>query len=204
MSNQLQQLNADMAAVVEGVHQVLVQIHNGERGIGAGTIWHSQGLILTNHHVIDGRYGASRQLTVTLPNGRDVAAKVIRSDPARDVAALMIEVDDLPTIELGNSESLRPGTWVFALGHPWGIANAVTSGIVIGQGAPPEFQMGHNEWIAVSLHMRPGNSGGPLVNGDGCLVGINTFITGPDVGYAIPVHTVKRFLRETLGSGVAA
>jgi serine protease Do len=204
MPSLLQQLNADMADVVDGVHKVLVQIHNGERGIGAGTVWHAQGLILTNNHVIDGRYGASHQLAVTLPDQRELPAKVISNDPTRDIAALMIEADDLPTIELGDSKALQPGSVVFALGHPWGIANAVTAGVVIGVHPPPEFNMVHDDWVAVSLHMRPGYSGGPLVDENGRLVGLNTFITGPDVGYAVPVHVVKQFLRETIGSGVAA
>jgi S1-C subfamily serine protease len=87
-----------------------------------------------------------------------------------------------------------------ALGHPWGVQGAATSGIVIGKGTNlPEMPPGR-DWIALSLHLRPGHSGGPLLNADGALIGINTMITGPDVGFAIPVDTVKFFLRQALGA----
>ena len=202
MTNRLTQLNEAMADIVEQVHGSLVQIHNGKRGIGAGTIWHEQGLILTNAHVIEGR-GQSHHLSVTLPDGRELPTQVLEVDRQRDIAALYVEADDLPFIELGESQHLKTGEWVFAAGHPWGVRNAVTSGIVIGLNSPPEMQLSHSDWIAVSLHMRPGHSGGPLVDGRGRLVGMNTFITGPDVGYAVPVHVIKRFLKDKLGSHVA-
>lgn len=200
--NILQRLNDEMAEVVDGVHQALVQIHNGQRGIGAGTIWHEQGLILTNAHVVEGR-GRSSHLSVTLFDGREFEARIIGSDPRHDIAALMITADSLPTIEPGDSRGLNAGEWVFAVGHPWGIINAVTSGVVIGLNPPPELQLPNEDWIAVDLHMRPGFSGGPLVDRHGRLVGINTMITGPNVGYAIPVHIVKKFLKENIGSAVA-
>ncbi|MCI0709319.1 MAG: S1C family serine protease [Chloroflexi bacterium] len=200
--NILQRLNNEMADVVDGVHQALVQIHNGQRGIGAGTIWHEQGLILTNAHVVEGR-GRSGHLSVTLFDGREFEARIIESDPTHDIAPLMITADNLPTIEPGDSRGLNAGEWVFAVGHPWGIVNAVTSGIVIGLHPPPELQLPNEDWIAVDLHMRPGFSGGPLVDRHGRLVGINTLITGPNVGYAVPVHVVKKFLKENIGSTVA-
>lgn len=202
MAQRLLQLNNAMADVVDHVHGALVQIHNGQRGIGAGTIWHEQGLIMTNAHVIQGE-GRETHLTVTLPDGRELAAQVLDVDRQRDIAALYVEANGLPTIELGQSQQLKAGEWVFAVGHPWGVKNAVTSGIVIGLNPPPEMKLAHDEWIAVSLHMRPGHSGGPLVDGQGRLVGMNTLITGPDVGYAVPVHLIKQLLQEKLGSHVA-
>jgi serine protease Do len=124
---------------------------------------------------------------------------VLAFDPDNDLAALSVMADDLPTIELGKSHDLRPGHWVMAVGHPWGVSGAVTGGIVIGTGKNlPGIPGGHRDWIAVSLHMRPGHSGGPLVDNEGRLVGINTMIAGPDVGFAIPLHTVKRFLKRSL------
>ncbi|MBZ0284472.1 MAG: S1C family serine protease [Anaerolineae bacterium] len=195
MSDLLQALNDSLADTIERVHHSLVQISNG-RGAGAGTIWHSDGLIITNAHVVRGR----NHLNVTLPDGRTLPAEVIAYDEARDLAALSIKVEDLPTIEIGDSRNLKAGQWVMAVGHPWGVQGAVTSGVVIGAGADlPEMQTGR-EWIALSLHMRPGHSGGPLVDSAGRLVGINTMITGPDVGFAIPVQTVKMFLKETIGA----
>ena len=189
-----QQLDSEMAAVVEKVRGSLVQIRNGHRGAGAGTIWHSKGLIVTNAHVV-GR-GSVR---VTLPDGRTLPARVLASDADRDLAALVVDATDLPTIELGDSRKLQAGQWVLAMGHPWGVKGAISAGIVIGLG-PAWAEMGasNREWVLVSLHLRPGHSGGPLVDADGRLVGINTMINGPDVGVAVPVQDVKSFLREAL------
>lgn len=202
--NTLQQLNADIACTVADAQRALVRIHNGD-GNGAGTIWHAAGLIITNAHVIDPprRWGrvAQRSLHVTLPGGATLPAHVLASDPARDLAALSVNADNLPTIALGKSRDLRPGDWVMAVGHPWGVAGAVTGGVVIGRGVgTPELVDPAREWIAVSLHMRPGHSGGLLVDVAGRLVGINTMIAGPDAGYAIPLHVVKRFLKQHLTS----
>ncbi|MBL8164680.1 MAG: trypsin-like peptidase domain-containing protein [Anaerolineae bacterium] len=195
MMDVLQQLNDRLAANVEQVRASLVQISNG-RGAGAGTIWHSDGLIITNAHVVRGHHN----LKVTLPDGRTLPSETIAYDEDQDLAALAVQASGLPTIALGDSRDLRPGQWVMAVGHPWGVQGAITSGVVIGAGADlPEMRTGR-EWIALSLHMRPGHSGGPLVNAAGQLVGINTMITGPDVGFAIPVQTVKRFLKAAIGA----
>jgi S1-C subfamily serine protease len=197
MSTLLQQLNDALADTVDSVRKSLVQITNGQ-GVGAGTIWHSDGLIITNAHVVRGHHS----LNVTLPDKRKLPAQVIAYDESADLAALAVEARDLPTIEIGDSRQLKAGQWVMAVGHPWGVQGAVTSGVVIGIGAnlPEMGQMQPGrEWIALSLHMRPGHSGGPLVDSEGRLVGINTMITGPDVGFAIPVQTVKSFLKETIG-----
>jgi S1-C subfamily serine protease len=191
----LRDLQNNLADVIDHVHQSLVQISNG-RGAGAGTIWHSDGLIITNAHVVHGH----QHLNVTLPDGRTLPTQVIAYDKDLDLAALSVNADNLPTIELGDSRLLKAGQWVMAVGHPWGVQGAITSGVVIGAGGDlPEMQTGR-EWIALDLHMRPGHSGGPLVDSAGRLVGINTMITGPDVGFAIPVQTVKTFLKEALGA----
>jgi serine protease Do len=197
-SNLLRQINDTLADTVERVQASLAQIVNG-RGAGAGTIWHPDGLIVTNAHVVRGRHG----LHVVLPGGQRLPAAVIAYDEPLDLAALSVEAAGLPTIVLGDSRQVRPGQWVMAVGHPWGVIGAVTSGVVIGAGAQlPEvgqMQPGR-EWIALDLHMRPGHSGGPVVDSAGRLIGINTMITGPDVGFAIPVHVVKAFLKERLGT----
>jgi serine protease Do len=88
-----------------------------------------------------------------------------------------------------------------ALGHPWGVPGAATAGVVIGTGEDmPEMPLTGRDWIAVGLHLRPGHSGGPLVDSQGRLVGINTMMIGPEVGMAVPVHVVKAFLRRELGT----
>ena len=196
MNKLLEDFNEGMAAAVRDVQRSLVIITNGHRGQGAGTIWHAEGLILTNAHVI-GR-GAPQ---ITLEDGRTFPARVLARDKQLDLAALSIEAEDLPTIEPGLSKSLRAGEWVMAIGHPWGVAGAVTAGTVIGVGQSLYAPGGNQqEWVAVSLHMRPGHSGGPLIDAQRRLIGINTMISGPDVGFAVPVHVVKQFLRERLGS----
>jgi S1-C subfamily serine protease len=194
-TNLLQQLNNDMSTTVSKVRRSLVQINNGRGGAaGAGTIWHEAGLIITNAHV------AQRDmLKVSLSDECTLPARLLAYDVERDLAALSVEANDLPTITLGHSRQLQPGQWVLALGHPWGVPGAVTAGVVINTGPPPEIPT-RGELIQVGLHLRPGHSGGPLVDIHGRLVGINTMIAGPDVGLAIPVHVVKAFLHETLGA----
>jgi serine protease Do len=194
VSELLQQLNAEMACVVDGVRRSLVQITNGRHGAGAGTIWHPDGLILTNAHVVK-----NRSLRVTLVDGQARPAQLLAHDRSLDLAAVSIDGGDLPTIELGDSRDLQPGQWVMALGHPWGVPGAVTAGIVTGAGPRlPEMPFSERDWIAVSLHLRPGHSGGPLVDAQGRLVGINTIMAGPNLGLAVPVHVVKAFLRQAL------
>ncbi len=193
----LQQLNAEMAALAEGTQHSLVQITNGRGGAGAGTIWHPDGLIVTNAHVIAGRHA----LNVTLTDGRRFPARVLAEDTDHDLAALAIDAIGLPIIEPGDSKHLRSGQWVIAVGHPWGITGAVSGGIVIGMGSEwPETPPSGSDWVVVSLKVRPGNSGGPLIDTRGRLVGINSMMTGPNVGVAVPAHVVKRFLKEALGT----
>lgn len=198
MNSLVQQLNDDLASVAQTVRHSLVQITNRRGSVGAGTIWRSDGLIVTNAHVVTGRH----TLQATLATGETYPARVLAASESLDLAAVMIEADNLPTIELGDSRQLRPGQWVMSMGHPWGILNAVTGGIIISMGrrlGDIEFQ-NEQDWIAVNLKLRPGHSGGPLVDAQGHLLGVNTIMNGPEVGIAIPVHVVKGFLKTQLGS----
>ena len=195
MVNVLQQVNDALAALVERVRHGLVQISNSRGGRGAGTIWHSDGLIVTNAHVV--RHATPQ---ITLADGRTLPARVLASDIDDDLAALSVAAGGLPAIAHAASWPLRPGHWVLALGHPWGVTGAATAGMVIAVGAPPEMPRVRRELIQVSVHLRPGYSGGPLVDGHGCLVGINTMMAGPDVGLAIPFPRVAAFVRRVLGS----
>lgn len=189
-------LNAALSVTVDGVLRSVVQVRDTSRGAGAGTIWHSDGLIITNAHVA--RYGA---LQVALHDGRVLPATVIARDEERDLAALSIEANDLPTIPIGSSRHLQPGQWVMALGHPWGVTNAVTGGILIGVGNNlPELKVMRQDWVVADLHLRPGNSGGPMIDVAGRLIGVNTLMTGPGVGVAVGVDAAKQFLRDTLGA----
>ena len=196
MSALFEQLNDELAAIISTVQRSVVQVRDQSRGAGAGTIWHSDGLIVTNAHVV--RRGP---LQVALPDGRVLPATLLARDDEHDLAALSIEANDLPTIQPGNSRRLQAGQWVFAVGHPWGIANAATGGVVIGRGSQmPELPVASNDWVVADLHLRPGNSGGPLVDVSGKLVGVNAMMTGPGVGVAVAVDAVKEFLRNALGT----
>jgi serine protease Do len=195
----LEQLNAALAEVCDKVCASVVQVRDETRGAGAGTIWHAEGLIVTNAHVV--HHGP---LKVALYDGRVLDAKLLARDEQHDLAALAINASDLPTIELGSTRRLQPGQWVMALGHPWGVANAVTEGVLIGVGRQlPELPFASGDWVVADLHLRPGNSGGPLVDSRGRLIGVNTLMNSPGVGVAVSVDAVKEFLRRTLGSAVA-
>ncbi len=202
VSNILQQINDDAATISDRVLNSLVQINNGQRGVGAGAVWQADGLIITNAHVILGRRGqVSNALSVTLRNGQDYPARLVAFDAQRDLAALRIDAADLFPIEIGDSHQLHAGDLVLALGFPWGVKGGATSGVVIGSGAQlPELGDNQRQWIAASLHLRPGHSGGPMVDSRGRLVGINTLMNGPEVGVAIPVHVAQEFL-EAVATG---
>jgi S1-C subfamily serine protease len=198
MANILQQLSTEMTGVVAHVHASLVRVSNGPSGAGAGFVWNSEGLILTNAHVVH-----NERPNVTLPDGRSLPAAVTAYDAERDLALLSVKARGLPALPLGDSRHVHPGQWVFAVGHPWGIHGAVTAGVVIGLGHDLPEMAGPRrgparEWLMASLVLRPGNSGGPLVDVHGRLLGVNTIMTGPEVGGAVPVHVVEAFLKEGL------
>ena len=159
MLDQIESLNMELGELVENAKRSLVVIRSGGRGIGAGSIWHSDGLIVTNAHVT-----AQGNLEVSLPGGNVHPAKVLASDTDKDIAVLEIDFQDLetpplPTIELGDSKDLAAGQWVMALGHPLGVHGAVSSGVVIEVGPDlPEAPGNGREWISASLRLRPGYS----------------------------------------------
>ena len=196
MSATVQQLNADMTSVVQSAKRALVQVHHGRRGTGAGTIWHSDGLIVTNAHVVSGG-----SLRVTLSSGVTLPARTLAQDPELDLAALMVDAKYLPTMEVGNSRDIKPGQWVIALGHPLGVKEAATAGVIVGAGSwEQETPKPKREWIINNLSLRPGHSGGPLLDVHHRLIGINTIMTGPDTGLAVPSHVIKAFLKERVGA----
>jgi serine protease Do len=191
------QLNDDLGDIADLVRKSLVRVEVGRHGAGSGVVLDSTGLIVTNAHVVSGKSGRGKgpDLRVTLNNGETYPAQLLAKDTDHDVAALKIEAEGLVPIELGDSQTLRPGQWVLAMGHPWGVAGAATGGIVIGSGGDlPERPGSRDDWIAVGLSLRPGHSGGPMVDAEGRMVGLNTMMAGLDVGMAVPVQTIKEFL----------
>lgn len=200
MESLLQQLDREMGELVERASKSIVQVRNSQGGAGAGSVWHSDGLIITNAHVVH-----EDSPTVVLNDGREFPARVVARSETHDVAALSIDAQGLEAMPIGNSLDVDAGQWVVAIGHPWGMVNAATAGVLIGlesesrSGGDPSKQ-----WSAVNLPLRPGNSGGPLIDAEGRLIGINTMMNGPDIGMAVPVHEVKRFLDQELKTKAAA
>lgn len=165
-------------------------------GLGSGVIIDSEGYIVTNNHVIAG----ADLIEVTLENNRVYPARLVGTDPATDIALLKIEENNLPAIPLGNSDDLRLGEWVLAIGSPYDLRSTITAGIVSAKGRSlPNYdgQYRVESFIQTDAAVNPGNSGGALVNAVGELVGINTSIislTGSYTGYsfAVPVNIVKK------------
>jgi len=178
-------------------------------GIGSGVIISQDGYIITNNHVIEG----ADEISVTLNDKANYSAKVVGADPNTDIALIKIDAKNLPTIEFGNSDNLKVGEWVLAVGNPMNLTSTVTAGIVSAKGrnlgiigSEPNGQSGKSNmsiesFIQTDAAVNPGNSGGALVNLRGELVGINTAImsqTGSYTGYsfAIPVNIVKRVVGD--------
>ena len=190
-TNAMRQINDDAASLIERVRPTLVQVTSGRRGAGAGIVWSSDGLIITNAHVI-----RRSKPQVVFGDGKTLPAEVLGIDRENDLAAIKVEAKDLPAAEAGNSREMGTGQMVIALGHPWGIIGAVTSGMVVGSGQNlAGMPGGDRELIAISLHLRPGFSGGPLIDDQGRVVGVNVMMAGPEVGLAIPSHVVEEFLK---------
>ncbi|MCS6928778.1 MAG: trypsin-like peptidase domain-containing protein [Saprospiraceae bacterium] len=174
-------------------------------GTGSGVIYTSDGYILTNNHVIE----FADEYTVTLHDGREFKARLVGADASTDMAVLKIDATNLPAIEIGNSDAVRVGEWVLAVGNPFDLTSTVTAGIVsaksrdiniIRRGAPIE------SFIQTDAAVNPGNSGGALVDVQGRLVGINTAIaspTGTFAGYsfAIPVNLARRIADDLIKYG---
>ena len=194
-SNAMATAAAEMIAAVENS---LVMVQSGRHGFGAGIIWDASGLILTNQHVVQGgrrRFvPVSQQLQVELADGRRFPARILKHDPEIDLALLKIEADQLPAAPLADSHTLRVGELVMAIGHPWGQRGMVTAGLISGLGrAQTRGPRDSVEIIRSDVRLAPGNSGGPLVNAAGQVVGLNTMIVGGDLGVAIPIHLAIEF-----------
>jgi serine protease DegQ len=181
------------------------QVPNEEpsSSLGSGVIVSPEGLILTNHHVIEG----ADEIEVAFADGRKRNAKLIGSDPETDIAVLKIDATDLPSpITLGKMESVQVGDVVLAIGNPFGVGQTVTSGIVSALG---RNQLGINtfeNFIQTDAAINPGNSGGALVDTKGNLIGINTAIYSRSggnmgIGFAIPINITKQVMESILTSG---
>jgi serine protease Do len=169
------------------------------QGAGSGVIFSQDGYILTNNHVVEGTQG----LTVTMNDQQEYKAEIVGRDPKTDLAVLKIDAGkDLPSAHMGDSEELRVGDWVLAIGNPFGLNHTVTSGIVSAKGriigAGP-----YDDFIQTDASINPGNSGGPLFDMNGRIMGINTAIIaqGQGIGFAIPVNTAKPLIPQLVEKG---
>jgi serine protease Do len=175
-------------------------------GLGSGVIVDPRGLVLTNEHVVHD----AEQINVTLPDGRQLPARLLGGSPTYDLAVLKVESDSLPVAPLGDSDEIVVGEWAIAIGNPFGTLLSdsrptVTAGVISAtrRDIKSEVTEGgvYEDMIQTDAAINPGNSGGPLVNGDGEVIGINTFIFtrgggSLGIGFAIPINLARRVLGE--------
>jgi serine protease Do len=213
----------DVPAVAERVNDVVVNIRSvGENGesLGSGFIVDQKGLIATNFHLVSSseprrsifqrgpEAGAQTKLvnsvTVTLHDGRQLSASIKGYDEATDIALLEVKPSGapLPVAEIGDSDSLRVGEWVIAIGNPLGLDHTVTLGIVSAKGRTG-FGGQFDDFLQTDAAINPGNSGGPLVNAQGKIVGINTLVLERTQGlsFSIPINTLKAILPQLIERG---
>jgi serine protease Do len=171
------------------------------RGMGSGFIVSADGIILTNAHVVKD----ATEVTVKLTDRREFRAKVLGSDPKTDIAVLKIDARNLPVVTLGNPKDLRPGEWVLAIGSPFGFENTVTAGVVSAKGRslPDDSSV---PFIQTDVAVNPGNSGGPLFNARGEVIGMNSAIYSRSGGYqgvafAIPIDVAVRIKDQIVATG---
>jgi Do/DeqQ family serine protease len=170
--------------------------------LGSGVIVSSAGYILTNHHVVE----TADEIEVALSDGKKLLAKVVGNDPETDLAVLRVNADKLPAISFGQSEQLRVGDAVLAIGNPFGVGQTVTSGIVSALGRSGLHINTFENFIQTDAAINPGNSGGALVDARGNLVGINTAIYSRSggsmgIGFAIPASTAKMVMEQIIRHG---
>jgi len=193
------------AAMIEAAKASVVQVQSGSRGIGTGVIWRSaagsasdaHSAIITNAHVVMGAEQRNGRggLQVVTGDGREFAAEVLASNPQLDLAMIRVSAAGLPVAKVGDSTRLRVGELVFAIGNPWGQVGVVTAGIVSGLGSIAV--QGTNraaQYIRSDVLLAPGNSGGPLLDATGAVIGINAMIFGGDLSVAIPSHVATEWI----------
>ena len=176
-----------------------------QTGLGSGVVVSPDGVVVTNFHVVEG----ASDVQVELQDSRRVAAKVVGTDPETDLAVLRIGLDRLPVINIGDSDAIKVGDQVLAIGNPFGVGQTVTGGIVSALG---RTQLGINtfeNFIQTDAAINPGNSGGALVDANGYLIGINTAIYSRSggsmgIGFAIPTSTVKQVVEGLVREGRVA
>jgi serine protease Do len=164
------------------------------RGEGSGFVVDPKGYILTNHHVVT---GAHARIRVRFADRRELTARLVGSDPSTDLALLKVDADSLPAVPLGDSDRLRVGDWVCAIGNPYRFDHSVTVGVVSSKGRKI-YDASFDAYIQTDAAINPGNSGGPLINAAGEAVGINSAVSvqGQGIGFAIPINAARDIMEE--------
>jgi serine protease Do len=181
-------LECELEKIAERLRQLTVRVQGRQPGGGSGVIWRSTDIIITNAHVT-----RAPSAMVTLADGRAFEAVVTARDPQRDLAALRLQAGDLASAAIGDSSALRVGELVFAVGNPFGIVGALTAGVI--HALSPADGASARGWIQADLRLAPGNSGGPLADAQGRIIGINSMVAG-GLAFAVPSNAVERFLHE--------
>jgi serine protease Do len=182
---------AGLGEVAERVRRFTVLVQPGGRGSGSGVVWNSDGTIITNAHVARGS-----RVEVTLWDGREFTAEVSARDSRRDLAVLRSSASNLGTATTADSSRIRPGEIAIAVGNPLGFLGAMTMGVIQAVGELPG--LGNRTWVQSDVRLAPGNSGGPLADVHGRVVGINTMVAGR-LALAIPSNEVVQFLLGETG-----
>ncbi len=194
-----------LTGIFEQAQPAIVQVSTEGRGGGTGIIWQRDGRIITNNHVVP---RDDARVRVALADGRTFDARVLQHNPQLDLVLLKIQGDDLRALPIGDSSMLRVGEWVFAIGHPWGARWVVTAGIVSSISSVKLADDLTLKYIKSDVGLAPGNSGGPLLNADGQVIGINAMIFGGDLSVSIPSNAVSTWLsslpqeHRKLGTGL--
>ncbi len=192
-------VDAELDALYERTRPSVVQVYRGN-GNGAGTIWRPDGLIITNNHVA----GHSATLRIVLDDGRSFDGEVVARNPEKDLALVEVNADDLPAAEIGDSTRVRPGQLVITIGHPHGQVNTLTAGIIVAAGqTATESGPRSGDLLQMDAQIAPGNSGGPLIDIEGRVLGINAMVAGR-LGMAIPSAAVERFVAGLVPGGAHA
>ena len=176
-----------------------------EGGTGSGFVYDAEGHIVTNYHVVEN----AEELSVTLADGEVYPAEIVGVDPSNDLAVVRIDVENLPQpVALGDSDGLRVGEFVVAIGNPFGLERTLTVGVISSLGRVIQSPDGRfiGEAIQTDAAINPGNSGGPLLDLEGRVIGVNSQIISPSrasagIGFAVPVNTVKRVVPQLIAQG---
>jgi serine protease Do len=183
-------IGSSVGAVAEWLQRITVRVRGPNHTQGSGIIWLPEGLIVTNAHV-----AGSQLHEVELADGRKLEGWLLARDQRRDLAALAVNSSALPAPSIRSARTLRPGELVIAVGNPWDGARAVSAGIV-------HHAVGNSPWLIVDIRLAPGNSGGPLADAQGNVIGVNSMVVG-GFGCAVTSDAVESFLQRVhLANGV--